>query len=106
SVMIVFVAVAHAAAEENQRVVQQSAFSVRRRFELIQEIDEQSVMVGIQLGKPVHVGLYAGVMREFMESVFDVGGWKNRIAEFVSQHQSGDARDLGAECQHLEIEKH
>jgi hypothetical protein len=55
--MIVFVAVAHAAAEENQRVVQQSAFSVRSRFELIQEIDEQSVMVGIQLGKPVHVGL-------------------------------------------------
>src|SRR4051812_25301129 len=85
--MVVLIAVAHAAPEKYQRMIEQVSVSVRRGLQLLEEVREHAVMIRIQLGKLIHIGPHVGVMRKIVEAIADVRRRKCCVAEFVSQHQ-------------------
>lgn len=84
--MVVLVAVAHAAAVQDEGMVQEIAIAVCGVLELLQEGREDAMVVGIQLGESIHIRANVGVMRQIVESVSDVGCRIRFVTELVRQH--------------------
>ena len=62
----VLIRIAHAAAVEDQRVIEQRAVAVGRRVQLLQELGEQLDVVGVDLGDLGDVLRVVAVVRDRM----------------------------------------
>ena len=93
-IMVVRVAVAHAAAVEDQRVIQQRAVAVRQLCELVEEVREQARVIAVQHREARLVVLVVGMMREDVEGIADAALRIHGIAQFLRQHEGADAGDL------------
>src|SRR3954453_20628038 len=82
--MVVFVAVAHAAAVEHERMVEQTSVAVRSGLEFAEEVGQHAVVIGIEFGELVHVCPDIRMMRQVVEAVADVGRRINGAADLVS----------------------
>ena len=98
------VAVADAAAIEDQRLVEQGAVAVRRRPELLQEAGEQAHLVGVDHGvllEPLRVQL---VVRHGVVRVGDAD-FREALRGLLAPDEEGeDAGDVGLEGERLEVE--
>ena len=61
-------------------------------------------MILVDQRKLVHVGAIVGVVRGDVEAVANAALRVDRAAGVARIHHGGDARDLGAEGQHLQVE--
>ena len=93
-VVRVLVAVAHAAAVEEQRVIEQGAVAVRRGFQPIEEAREQPQVVGVDLGLLGHLLGDAVVVRHRVMPVRDADLRIGERAELAGHHERRDARHV------------
>ena len=102
--VIVDVGVAHAAAQQVQRVIQQRAVAVGRRRQLLDQVGEQRHVVGVDLRQLDELLRVVDVMRHGMVRLGDADVGIGAGAGLARQLEGDDARGVGLERQHLEVE--
>src|SRR5215468_12474565 len=80
-IVIVLIAVAHAAAVENHRMVEQIAVAVRRLRQFFDEVSEHLYVVFVDHRERIHIRLDISVMRSAVESAAIAAGGVARGAE-------------------------
>ena len=84
--MIMRIRVTHRAAIEHHGMIQQGSVALRDRLQLLEQVGERGDMIPVQYGKPVHVLLQVGVVRQDVESIAHAALGVNGVAEFF-RHQ-------------------
>ena len=95
-VVIVRVAVAHVAAVEQHRVIQQRAVAVLRRVELRQELAEQADVERLNARQHLELLGLVLVVRDRMVPFGDADLRVGAVADLARHHEREHARDVGA----------
>ena len=93
-VVVVLVAVTHAAAVENHRVIEQRSVAVLGGGELVDEVGEHGDVVLVDQGEVVHVRFVVGMVRGAVETAAVGTFGERRGTEVFRVHQRRDARDI------------
>ena len=102
--MVVDVGVAHAAAVEVERVIEQRAVAVRRGFQLCEELGEQR---DVELVDLRHLGDFLRIVAVVGKRVMRIGDADFRVgavAGFAGELEGDDAGDVALQGQHLQVE--
>ena len=102
--VIVDVGIAHAAAQQIERVVEQRAVAIGRRLQLLDQIREQRHVVRVDLGE---LDQLLGIVHVVRHRMMRLGHADVRVgprAGLARQLERDDARDVGLERQHLQVE--
>ena len=102
--VIVHIRVAHAAAEHDDRVIEQRAVAVGRGLQLLEVIGEQRHVIGVDLRQLLQLLRIVAVMRR---RVVRLGHADLRIgarADFARHLERDDARHVGLQREHLQVE--
>ena len=103
-VVVVDVGVAHAAAIEDDRVIEQTTVAVRNRLQLLQEVGHRLDVIRIQLRVRLHLLGIVAVVRHRVVRLGQTDLGIRAIDVFPRHHQRADASDVGLERQHLQVE--
>ena len=95
--MAVLIAVAHVAAEEQDRVVEHRAIAVGHLGKLADELREHARVVGLHAREAVELCGVPLVMRERVERVGHADVVERHVADFGFHHEAHDARHVGLE---------
>ena len=98
------VGLAHPAAEQDQRMIQQRAVAVRRLTESLEELGEQRHVVGVDLHEVLDVLRELEVMRHRVVRLGDAQVGIRDHAGVLRQHEAQDARDVGLVGQRRQLE--
>ncbi len=106
--MIVQVAVAHVAAEQDHGLIQHGALAVGHRLQLLHEGCEHTGVEHLHLREAVHLLLIVAMVREGMKCVLDPDESIRLVADLSRHHEGHDARQvrLQGKCHHVEHEPH
>ena len=102
--MVVDVRVAHAAAVEIERVVQQVAIALRHRRQLLQEVVEQRDVELVDLRQLRHLLGVVAVVRRRVVRIRHPDLGIGPVARLAGELEGDDPGHVGLERQHLEIE--
>ena len=103
-IVIVHVAVAHVAAENNDRMIQQRAIAVGRFLELRQELCEDFGVIGLNLDQRGHSLRIILVMRRRVERVRNADVIVGLIARLRAHHHRENPRQVGLICKRDHVE--
>ena len=85
-------AVAHAAAEDDDGMVEQRAVAVRGGAQFVEEVREHLDVIAVNFGHLADPLLVPGVVRQLVMRVGDADFAIRAVTLFGPQHQGGDAR--------------
>ena len=85
-------------------MLEQVPVPVRRLREPLEELRKLRDVVTIEHRELIHVRALVRMMRGVVESFRDTAARIACVAVFTRQHQRRNARDLGFERQHLEVD--
>src|SRR4051812_30757956 len=102
--VIVNVGVAHAAAIEVQRVVEQRAVPFRRRFQFFEKVRKERDVERVDLRHPRNLFRVVAMMRERMVRIRDTDLRIGPVARFTGELERDYTRDVSLKCEDLEIE--
>ena len=97
------VAIAHAAAKQHHRTVQQGLAAVLHRAELVQEVRELGHDERIAFGEPVQHQRIAVVMGKIVAGLGDADLWNGEPVALAAVHVRDHPRHVRAQGQHDEI---
>src|SRR5690606_9580115 len=104
-IVVVLVGVAHAAAVQDHRVVQQAAIAIRRFTEFLQEVGNGAAGVeGVELRQLLDVGRHFRVMRKVVEGIVDTTFVEHAVAHLARHHEGGNPGDLRLPGQGQKVE--
>ena len=103
-IVIVLIAVAHAAAVEDHGMIEQRAVAVCGRTQFLDEVRQQAGVVAVDQGELIHVRAVIRMMRRHMEPVAHAALRINGAAGVARIHHGGDARDVRLKRQSLQVE--
>jgi hypothetical protein len=104
--VIVLVAVAHAAAVKDERVIEQRAVAVGRRLQLVEEVGQHLHVIAVDDREAIHLRARVGVMRRDVEALAHAALRIYGQARVARVHHRRDARDFRAERQRLQVVHH
>ena len=84
-------------------MVQQAAVAVRRRPQLVDEVGEQPHVIGVDPGELLQAFEVIAMVREAVVIHRHAELRVRAPSQLPAQHERRDARDVGPECQPLEI---
>ena len=96
--------IAHAAAVQVERMVEQRAVAFRRGLQLLQELREQRDVELIDLGHLGDLLRIVAVMRQRMMRIGNADLRIGAVAGFARQLKRDDARDVALQRQQLQVE--
>src|SRR6185503_1412881 len=102
--MVVHVAVAHAAAVDEQRVLEQVAVAVGRVLQPLQELGEQAHVVRVDLRFLLHLLRVVVVVRDRVMTVGDADLRVAQPRQLAAHHERRHAREVALERERLELE--
>ena len=97
------IAVADAAAIEDQRMVQQGTIAVRRRSQPIQKIREMLGLVDVDPDYLVDLVLFVFVVRQRVVTVGNADLVVGSCAELAARHERGHTSQVGLVGEHLQV---
>src|SRR5258708_2487999 len=104
ALVVVNIAVAHGAAIQNHRMVQQIAVTVRRVLQLLQEVRQQADMVAVEFGELRDFRRILLVMRARMKRSLHSALRKHARTHIAAHLERGHSSGLRHESQDLQIE--
>ena len=102
--VVVQVGVAHRRSVDQQRAVEQRAVAVRRVLQLLQQVRHQADVIRVQRREVEDLLLLAAVVRRVVEGALEAALRIAAVRRVATQLEREDPRDVGRECQHLQIE--
>ena len=102
--VVVQVGVAHRRSVDQQRVVQQRAVAVRRVLQLLEQVRHQADVIGVERREVEDLLLLAAVVRRVVERALEAALRIAAVRRVAPQLEREDARDVGRERQHLQVE--
>src|SRR5258708_6108022 len=104
ALVIMNIPVAHGAAIQNHRMIQQIAVTIRRILQLLEEIRQQADMVAIELGELRDFSWIFLMMRTRMKRSLHSALRKYACAHIAAHLECGNASRFRHESQDLQIE--
>ena len=102
--VLVQVAVAHAAAVDEQALIEQRAVAVGRRAHLLGEVAEQRHVIGVDLGLLLDQARVVAVVRSGMMLIRHADVRIRPVADLARENHAEDARRVGLEREQLQVE--
>ena len=86
-VVIVLIAIAHAAAVEDRGMVQQIAVAIGRLLELVEKVRKHLDVIAVDQREFIHIGADVGVVRCAVEAIANTAAGVSRPAGIARVHQ-------------------
>ncbi len=103
-IVIMLIAIAHAAAVEDHGMIEQRAVAVFGRTQFLNEIGQQAGVIAIDQSELIHAHAVIRMMRRHMEPVAHAALRINCATGVARIHHGRDARDVRLKRQSLQVE--